>query len=333
MILGFSLASYAVVANDAIQTLGTFLASNARRSWWVLWMYGSGILAATLLYAWWFNDGDVSYGRLEAIPRPEALSWVHLIPPLALLALTRWGAPVSTTFLLLTAFSPKGLGDMLSKSVLGYGVAFLAAIVIYLAVAWTVEKRFLETADQPAPAYWTALQWVSTGFLWTQWLVQDLANIFVYLPRKLAFEHLVGAIVLMSAIQMVTFYRRGGEIQRVVTSKTNTDDIRSATIVDFIYAVILAVFADWSRVPMSTTWVFIGLLAGRELALTLRLAVRSQADTLRIVFSDLGKATAGIAVSVVVASSLPWMLEAADRTSAVLAEEAMAAIQGAPALR
>jgi hypothetical protein len=31
---------------------------------------------------------------------------------------------------------------------------------------------------------WFVLQWLSTGFLWSQWLMQDLANIFVYLPRQ-----------------------------------------------------------------------------------------------------------------------------------------------------
>ncbi len=36
MIVGFVLAGYSVVANDAIQTLGTFLSSNAHRPWWLL---------------------------------------------------------------------------------------------------------------------------------------------------------------------------------------------------------------------------------------------------------------------------------------------------------
>ena len=71
---------------------------------------------ATLVYAWATNGGDVSFGRLEKIPVPEHFSLVHLLPPLALIGLTRWGAPVSTTFLLLTVFAPKGLESMLTKS-------------------------------------------------------------------------------------------------------------------------------------------------------------------------------------------------------------------------
>ena len=36
MWVGFLFAAYAAVANDSIQTLGTFIASNQDRKWWVL---------------------------------------------------------------------------------------------------------------------------------------------------------------------------------------------------------------------------------------------------------------------------------------------------------
>lgn len=56
----------------------------------------------------------------------------------------------------------------------------------------------------------------------------------------------------------------------MVTSKTMTADIRSATVIDLIYGEILLVFKAWSNLPMSTTWVFLGLLAGRELAMRIQ---------------------------------------------------------------
>lgn len=49
MMLGFLLAAYSVVANDAIQTLGTFLSSNSHRPWWVLWLFAGGILTAVFI--------------------------------------------------------------------------------------------------------------------------------------------------------------------------------------------------------------------------------------------------------------------------------------------
>ena len=76
MIVGFLLAAYSVVANDSIQTLGTFLSSNAHRPWWVLWIFAGGILLAVIAYSWWVHGGDPAYGRLEKFPIPEGgISW------------------------------------------------------------------------------------------------------------------------------------------------------------------------------------------------------------------------------------------------------------------
>ena len=33
-VLGFGLAAYSVIANDSVQTLGTFIASNERFKWY-----------------------------------------------------------------------------------------------------------------------------------------------------------------------------------------------------------------------------------------------------------------------------------------------------------
>ena len=70
MYAGFVLSAYSVIGNDVIQTLGTFLSSNEKRKWWVLWIFAAGILSAVLLYGWYTNGGDVTYGRLIGDP-PE----------------------------------------------------------------------------------------------------------------------------------------------------------------------------------------------------------------------------------------------------------------------
>ena len=120
MWLGFILAAYSVVGNDVIQTLGTFLASNEKRPWYVLWAFAGSILVATLVYGWMQYDGDVSYQRLLGDggfadpkykdPRDlENFGWVYVLPPLVLMVITRFGIPVSTSFLILTFFNPKNL--------------------------------------------------------------------------------------------------------------------------------------------------------------------------------------------------------------------------------
>ena len=49
---------------------------------------------------------------------------------------------------------------------------------------------------------------------------------------------------------------------------------------------------------MSTTWVFLGLLAGREIAIRYRLSIGKKQGLTSMVFADLGKATVGLVVSV-----------------------------------
>ncbi|MEM9823073.1 MAG: hypothetical protein AAF985_18485, partial [Bacteroidota bacterium] len=104
MYLGFALAAYSVVGNDTIQTLGTFLSSNEKKPWWVLWLFAGSILSFTLVYGWYQYTGDVSYGRLEKYTLPDPFAWYYLLPPIILLMLTRTGIPVSTSFLILTFF-------------------------------------------------------------------------------------------------------------------------------------------------------------------------------------------------------------------------------------
>jgi len=268
MWLGFILAGYAVVGNDSIQTLGTFLSSNEERPWYVLWAFAGSILALTLIYGWFQYGGDVSYGRLEKYAFVEDMTWPYLLPPLVLMLLTRTGIPVSTSFLVLTFFKPKGLVAMTLKSILGYALAFLLAIIVWQFVTKLLDKRFMEnkiTASQKRN--WTILQWCSTGFLWGQWLIQDFANIYVYLPRSLSGVEIGISLTILLTMLGIIFYSKGGNIQKIVKAKTNTTDIRSATIVDFIYGILLLFFKEFSNVPMSTTWVFLGLLAGREIAI------------------------------------------------------------------
>lgn len=308
MWLGFILAGYSVVGNDSIQTLGTFLSSNEERPWYVLWIYAGGILAVTLLIGWANYEGDVSYGRLDKYPFIEDLSWPYLLPPLILMVLTRSGIPVSTSFLILTFFNPKNLQDMVEKSLLGYVVAFGVALLLYFLITKTVEKRFIETTiKKREKTLWTVLQWCATGYLWSMWLIQDFANIFVYLPRDLSGKEITISLSILLALLGYIFYSRGGSIQKIVKAKTNTIDIRSATIIDFTYGTVLFFFKEMSNIPMSTTWVFIGLLAGREIAIRYQLSKKVEGNTWKMLGSDLAKVFFGLVVSIALVYVMRWL--------------------------
>lgn len=57
---------------------------------------------------------------------------------------------------------------------------------------------------------------------------------------------------------------------------------------------------------MSTTWVFLGLLAGREFAISMIVSSVSKYRTSRNVSKDSMKLMFGLALSVILATTLPW---------------------------
>ncbi|WP_299393233.1 hypothetical protein [uncultured Gelidibacter sp.] len=308
--IGFIICAYAVIANDVIQTLGTFMASNHNLKWWWLWLFAVTILSTTLIYGWVMHSGDVSYGRLLNIPLPENMEWWLLLAPLTLLVITRIGIPVSTTFMILSVFSTGQIIEkMILKSVYGYALSFVFAILVYVIISKKFESPLsLEKLDKHSRKhYWLVAQWISTGFLWSQWLIQDFANIFVFLPRQLSLTELLLALSVILVIMAYIFKKRGGKIQEIVNQKSNTKNIRSATIIDLIYGVFLFIFGNLNTIPMSTTWVFIGILAGRELAMTYLLNKNKIKYTYIIIAKDLGKVNIGLMVSVVIAFIIQYL--------------------------
>ena len=426
--LGFIFAAYAVVGNDALQTLGTFINSNSRLHWGWLFAFAGAVLVVTFTYGWVIYGGDPSWGRLSNASKYPAvvIQWYHVLPPLVLLIITRFGVPVSTSFMVLTVFATVGgLTSMLEKSLIGYGLAFATGLLVYLALARTLEHHFRETTiGDHAPwglatvmgaiigivlyfvpplinpdmtfspalcismavigilidifasmtvirfnsapisaglavivsvaialgmmvfmpatfalgpigkvplivlialinlgalyyvshhvssgrgAYWTILQWVTTGYLWGVWLIQDFANIFVFLPRELsAFEGFAAMAVILGLLAY-TFWNKGGPVQKILQSKTAVTDIRSATVIDFIYASLLFFFKEVSDIPMSTTFVFLGLIAGREYGFALMEKGLSFARSVMLSISDISKAYIGLVVSINMAVGLPLL--------------------------
>lgn len=301
MMLGFCLSLYACVSNDVIQTLGTFLSTTREKPAWIIWLFATTVLVITFFCGWYFNDGDMAFGRLDRIPFAEQFYWWHVLPPIILIYLTKKGIPVATAFLILSIFSSGTvISLMLAKSFIGYIMAFVVSVVLYFIIARPLEKKFLYTKGKKISKWWYAAKWSATAYLWSMWLMQDAANLYVYLPRRLDLPQMIFTLCVFAAFLGWVVYKRGGEIQNIVKLKTNTQDVRSATIIDLTYATILLYFQNVNNIPMSTTWVFLGLLAGREIAMYNRLRFETQKKVYKHVAKDFTKALIGLAVSVVV---------------------------------
>ena len=307
MWVGFAFAGYSAIANDSIQTIGTFIVSNEKKAWYWQWLFMGSIFLGTVFYSWYMFDGDVTYQRLASKgfdQNPDNFVFLQLAAPIILLLLTRFRIPVSTTFMLLSVFtvSSGAIVSMVSKSLMGYVAAFVSALIIYLLLSKVI-KRFIRGEAHGA---WIVAQWVISGFLWHTWLAQDLANVAVYLPRSLNVWEFVAFSGFIFAGLGVLFFMKGDKIQGIINEKSEVRDVRSATIIDLVYSIILYYFKEVNNIPMSTTWVFIGLLAGRELGMRLRAHDSGVkiAKTFNLIGKDILSVTIGLIISVILAVAI-----------------------------
>jgi hypothetical protein len=312
-LLGFLFAVYAVTANDSIQTLGTYISSNQDIKWYWMFAYMGGIFVLTMFQG--FGINDPAFGRLDKFPE-ISIQWYHAIAPLVLVALTRLKIPVSTTFLVLSVFASSVVMEkMLLKSFLGYAVSFVFAWISW----YLISKYFLNEGEKGKNKYnnyWRIGQWLTTGWLWSTWLKHDLANIMIFLPRystvqSTTFQIFVLAVMLLGLAFM--FYERGGKIQEIVLSKTNTRYVRSATLIDLVYCFVLYYFKEVNNIPMSTTFVFMGMLAGRELGIWMSIGYGELTYTSRhkkaifpMLYKDFLRLMLGLMISVSLAYAIQW---------------------------
>ncbi len=306
--IGFALAGYSAISNDSIQTIGTFIASNEDKKWWWLWIFIGAIFVGVVAYSWHTYGGDVSYQRLQSKgfdQTPQAFTYLQIAAPIFLLILTRLRMPVSTSFLLLSCFAANAgaIEGMLIKTLWGYVIAFVVSIIIWVVLSKVIEKI---VRGEPHPL-WRVFQWLVSGLLWAAWVMQDAANIAVYLPRSLSFWQFVvfAGYILFGLI--ILFYNRGDRVQQVVTEKSDVRDTRSATLINLVYTGILFYFKVENHIPMSTTWVFLGLLAGREIGMSFsssRKNGKSLKKSFRLMGKDIVYALIGLAVSIALAIAI-----------------------------
>lgn len=312
-LLGFLFAVYAVTANDSIQTLGTYISSNQDVKWYWMFAYMGGIFVLTMIQGFAINDP--AFGRLDKFPE-ITIQWYHAIAPLVLVALTRLKIPVSTTFLVLSVFASSVVMEkMLLKSFLGYAVSFVFAWISW----YLISKYFLNEGEKGKNKYnnyWRIGQWLTTGWLWSTWLKHDLANIMIFLPRYSTVQSTTFQIFVLAAMLIglaFMFYERGGKIQEIVLSKTNTRYVRSATLIDLVYCFVLYYFKELNNIPMSTTFVFMGMLAGRELGIWMSIGYGELTYTSRhkkaifpMLYKDFLRLMLGLMISVSLAYAIQW---------------------------
>lgn len=300
-LLGTASAMFSVIGNDCVQTLSTFIQScgNRKASQMLMSIFLSLVLVGTLCYGY-FIIGDAAFGRLTNIPY-QIPQLYHIIPLIVLVILTYIGIPVSTTFIVLSVFSSNTVMlQMVQKSVIGGTVAFTFAFCI-----WSVLVRFFDERKDVVPEKYhgklIAVQAIATGILLVAWVMHDIANVLVFLPRGQDLPLNAFLLICMGACFVLTLivYASGGRIQKIVANKSGTNYVFSAILIDFFYAFVLFFLKGYSDIPMSTTWAFIGLILGRECAMAVY-HDKSLKKFLPIARKDIYKLVLGAAISIIV---------------------------------
>ena len=230
MLAGVLMASYAVLANDFLQTLSAFYSANQGRiAWGWQWGFICAVLVITAVSGWYVSGGDLGFGQLDLIPRPATFGWHHAVAPAVLLGVTMLRLPVSTTLMILSAFTTSlQLEQILTRSFLSYVGALLLGYG-----AWYVLSRWLNYNEfKPMSPknrwFWLATLWGATAFMWVLWLRHDLANIVVFMPRHLSGFEVIVILGVMCGVLALLFHQKGGPIQIVMVDKTGHDQLRSA---------------------------------------------------------------------------------------------------------
>ena len=169
--------------------------------------------------------------------------------------------------MILSIFSSENMiSFMLLKTFSGYALGFTLSFFLWNFLYKHFNQVLTKKDISLKETEWKFLQWASTGLLWVIWLTQNTVNIVVYVPRLFTLREIILFILLGIVMIGFIFYNKGGPIQEMVKQKSDMKNARSATMINLCFAFVILSMSLYNSIPMATTWIFIGILAGREIA-------------------------------------------------------------------
>ena len=296
--------SYNIIFNNSIQTIGLFIASNGDKKIVPNLLFFGSIFILSILIPWFLTSGEVHYHLLDSIFYKENhINVLFIFLPILLYFFTKKRIPVSATFLVIPLFANKStIESMINKTSVSYFLSLVISLMVYNFL-YTKYKDLISNDKENTSKTWIIAEYVSTGILWFSWLSISLCNFVVFLPREFSLLD----IILLSIIGLSTIYyiliTRGGEIQKIITQKSDVKNIKTAVIFNTLFAFMLLFIQHINNVPITSTWMFLGVLAGREIAISIntfsiRGALKYKNCLLKI-WRDLFSAILGIVFSLV----------------------------------
>jgi hypothetical protein len=248
-------------------------------------------------------DQEVHFAILDNVT-PRQINKYYLIAPLILLFLTHMGIPTSSTFLMLSVFLGRhDIFNMLTKTAASYFMSFAVSAYILSIILRRHRKYLLNTVPEDKYAgLWNFLQIISTILLVINWLCFSVSNITVFLPRKLdPHDFLLFMFILLFTLASV-LSNRGNRMQEILSSKKNANNVKVNVLINVLFSAVLFIFKVVNNVSIATTFVFLGILAGKEVAIVFSerdILGRTYKKTVLNILKDINKCILGVCISLV----------------------------------
>lgn len=264
------LSVFSVIENSSFQIFGTFLTSNKNKSVFQIFIFIFAIFFVTLLFEWTTNGGRLDFDRLVNINYSENIDFRSVLAPLLLFFLTYKKIPVSTTFILLSGFATKHTVDsMLTKTATSYLVSFVFGYYIWYKLDKLLNGK-ISDFDNDKIKKWENIQIISNIGLIIFWIMSNNSNLVVSLPRTFNILYFLIYILFCAISVFYVVFSRGGKIQSIIDAKNGLDNPKTNSILNIAFSLIIFMFQYINTTPVATTWSFVGLLSGRELALSMK---------------------------------------------------------------
>lgn len=291
---------YNVIKNSFIQMLGTFISSNKKMNRLNLFLYLALVFVLNIAVAWKTRGGEIHRGLLDEVAYQKSLSPYVLLVPVLLNLFTTFSIPISATFLTIPLFSHENsIISNLTRAFSGYFIAFCTSFGLWT-VIYGKYKKFLKNGENYN--LWRATQYLSVGMLWYAWLSTSMSSCLVFLPR--VFDRRSLWLFLMVGVLLLAIILCDGinrKMEEIVEEKSDTKNLRSSVIFNLAQSLLLLLFKFNGHVHVATSWLFLGMLDGRELAITNIKATPMSGYSYRLcmqkITRDLTRAIVGIMVS------------------------------------
>ena len=293
------LSVFSVIENSSFQIFGTFLTSNKNKSVFQIFFFIFAIFLATLSFEWITNSGRLDFDRLANINYSNNIDFRSVLAPILLFFLTYKKIPVSTTFILLSGFATKHTVDsMLTKTATSYLVSFVFGYYIWYRLDKLLNGK-ISNFDNNKLIAWQNIQIISNIGLIIFWIMSNNSNLVVSLPRTFNIPYFLIYILFCAISIFYVVFSRGGKIQSIINAKNGLDNPKTNSIINIAFSLIILMFQYINTTPVATTWSFVGLLSGRELALSMKSFNGVKKITLIKILRDLSVLIYGLLITLI----------------------------------